>query len=306
MEFLKLLESIRTPALDQFFSLITHLGGEIALIVLALVVFWCMGKAQGLYLLTVGCIGTTVNQFLKITFRIPRPWVRDPSFTIVESARADAGGYSFPSGHTQNAFGVFGTIATMSKRRPARFLLWLLASLIAFSRMYLGVHTPMDVGVSILLALVLIFAVQPLFRDFDRQPQRGLWILLALSGLNVLYLLYAAFWHFPADADQALLSHGVENAAKLTGALFGMTIGYWVELKWIRFSPKASLPGQILKCVLGIGIILALKEGLKPLLGDSLIGGGIRYGLLTLFASAVWPLSFPLFQKIRKREEPSC
>jgi len=142
MEFLKLLESIRTPALDQLFSLITHLGGEIALIVLALVVFWCVGKAQGLYLLTVGCIGTTVNQFLKITFRIPRPWIRDPSFTIVESARADAGGYSFPSGHTQNAFGVFGTIATMTKRRPARFLLWLLASLIAFLATRTGLTAP--------------------------------------------------------------------------------------------------------------------------------------------------------------------
>lgn len=306
MEFLKFLESIRTPVLNRFFSLITHLGGEISLIALALLIFWCVGKAQGLYLMTVGCVGTILNQFLKITFRIPRPWVRDPSFTIVESARADAGGYSFPSGHTQNAFGIFGTIATMVRKRSLRFLLWLLAVLIAFSRMYLGVHTPMDVGVSVVLALFLIFAVQPLFRNFDQRPQRGLWILLALSGLNILYLLYAAFWHFPADADQALLSGGVKNAANLTGALLGMTLGYWIELKFIGFSPKAPLPGQILKCLLGIGIILILKEGLKPILGYSLPARALRYGILTLFASAVWPLTFPLFQKIGKRDDASC
>lgn len=306
MEFLKLLEALRTPFWDRVFSLITHLGGETTLIALALIVFWSVGKAQGLYLLTVGCVGTTLNQFLKITFRIPRPWVRDPSFTIVESARADAGGYSFPSGHTQNAFGIFGTISTMVKKRSVRLLLWLLAVLIAFSRMYLGVHTPLDVGVSAVLALILIAAIQPLFRNFDQNPRRGLWVLLALSGLNLLYLLYAAFWHFPADADPELLSHGVENAAKLTGALLGMTAGYWIDLNWVHFSPKASLPGQVLKCLLGIGLILALKEGLKPLLGESLPAGALRYGILTLFASAGWPLTFPLFQKIRKRDDSSC
>lgn len=58
-----------------------------------------------------------MNQFLKLLFRIPRPWVRDPDFTIVESARAQATGYSFPSGHTQNAVATFGGIAR-STRRP--------------------------------------------------------------------------------------------------------------------------------------------------------------------------------------------
>ena len=50
--------------------------------------------------MTVGFFGTLVNQFLKLVCRVPRPWVRDPNFTIVEAARADATGYSFPSGHT--------------------------------------------------------------------------------------------------------------------------------------------------------------------------------------------------------------
>ncbi len=301
MEFLKLLEAIRTPFWDRVFSLITHLGGETTLIALALIVFWSVGKAHGLYLLTVGCVGTALNQFLKITFRIPRPWVRDPSFTIVESARADAGGYSFPSGHTQNGVGTLGTIAVTTKHRGFKIFLWVLAALVSFSRMYLGVHTPADVLVSVVLALVLIFALRPLFRTLEDHPIRGLWILIVLFALNVLYLLYAALWPFPADADWEQMSHGLENAAKLTGALAGMTLGYWIDLRWTRFSPKAPLCGQVLKCLLGIGILLALKEGLKPVLGDGIWAGGIRYGLLTLFAGAGWPLTFPLFQKIGKR-----
>lgn len=301
MEFLYLLESIRNPVLDGFFSLITHLGSEIVFMALAVVLYWCVSKRQGLYLLAVGCLGTTINQFLKITFRIPRPWVRDPDFTIVEAARADATGYSFPSGHTQSAFGVFGCLARDAKRRGWAVAYWVLAVLVGFSRMYLGVHTPMDVGVSVLAALVLVFALHPLFRDLDAQPMRGFWILLGLMGINVLFLLYATCWPFPADADAEQLAHGVSNAAKLTGALGGMALGYLLDQKKVRFSPAAPLPGQILKCVLGLALVLAMKEGLKPVLSglvSSTWSGVIRYGLLAFFAAGIWPMTFPKFAKL--------
>ena len=107
MGFLKFLEGIRNPVLDVFFSLITHLGEETVFMAVAIIVFWCFSKKDGYYLLSVGFIGTVLNQFLKLLFRIPRPWVKDPTFTIVESARAEATGYSFPSGHTQSAIGNF-------------------------------------------------------------------------------------------------------------------------------------------------------------------------------------------------------
>ena len=164
--FLYLLEGIRNPFLDFFFSLITHLGSELVFMVLAVAIYWCVSKQQGLFLLSVGCLGTTINQALKITFRIPRPWVRDPNFTIVEAARADATGYSFPSGHTQSAFGVFGCLVRDAKRRTFAVIYITIAVLVGFSRMYLGVHTPADVGVSVLAALVLVFALHPLFDNF--------------------------------------------------------------------------------------------------------------------------------------------
>ena len=103
MEFLYFLESLRNPFCDALFSLITTLGEETIFIVMAILFFWCINKWEGYYLFTVGLIGTVINQFLKLWFRIPRPWVRDPNFTIVESAQEAASGYSFPSGHTQSA-----------------------------------------------------------------------------------------------------------------------------------------------------------------------------------------------------------
>ena len=103
MEFLRFLEGLRTPFMDTLMSLITQLGDELFFMVFAITMFWCIDKRRGYYLLSVGFVGTVVNQFLKLVFRIPRPWVLDPNFTIVESAREAATGYSFPSGHTQNA-----------------------------------------------------------------------------------------------------------------------------------------------------------------------------------------------------------
>ena len=120
MEFLKLLESIRNPVLDAFFSTVTHLGEETLFILAGLICFWCINKHKGYYILSVGFAGTVLNQFMKLLFRIPRPWVQDESFTIVESARAEATGYSFPSGHTQSITGSMGCLARASKKTAVR------------------------------------------------------------------------------------------------------------------------------------------------------------------------------------------
>ena len=106
----------------------------------------------------VGFWGLLANQFLKITCRVPRPWVRDKNFTIVESARQEASGYSFPSGHTQNIAGTFGAIGATSKRRWFSIVCIVIIVLVAFSRMYLGVHTPLDVLTSVAISLLLVFA----------------------------------------------------------------------------------------------------------------------------------------------------
>ena len=155
MEFLYLLEKIRNPILDFIFSTITHLGEETVFLALAIIFFWCIDKYRGYYMLLTGLIGTVVNQALKLVCRVPRPWVKDPGFTVVDSAVKEATGYSFPSGHTQSIAGTFGAIGATSKRRWFSIVCVVIIVLVAFSRMYLGVHTPADVCVSLLIAAVL-------------------------------------------------------------------------------------------------------------------------------------------------------
>ena len=96
MEFLYFLESLRNGVLDAIFSFLTLFGEETVFMAVGMIVFWCVDKYKGYFLLLVGFAGTVANQFLKMLCRVPRPWVKDPDFTIVESAREAATGYSFP------------------------------------------------------------------------------------------------------------------------------------------------------------------------------------------------------------------
>lgn len=92
-----MLESLRVPAMDGLMQAVTELGSEVFFLVVALVLFWCVSKREGYYLLTVGFFGTVLNQFLKLLCRVPRPWVLDPEFTIVESARQMPQAIAFPA-----------------------------------------------------------------------------------------------------------------------------------------------------------------------------------------------------------------
>ena len=66
MELLYFLEKIRVPILNEFMLLITKFGEETAFLVLALVVFWCIDKRKGYFILSVGFIGTITSQFMKL------------------------------------------------------------------------------------------------------------------------------------------------------------------------------------------------------------------------------------------------
>lgn len=305
MQVLYALESIRTPWLDTVMAAITHLGEETVFMVAALFVFWCVSKRHGYYLLAVGFAGTVLNQFLKLLFRIPRPWVLDSNFTIVESARAQATGYSFPSGHTQNAVGTFGGIARFTRRRWVRIVCIVIAVLVPFSRMYLGVHTPLDVGVAAVTAVALLFLLYPIMARSDSRHGVMAAVIGVMLALAVGYLLFVSLYHFPADVDADNLSHGVENAWKLLGATVGLLAAWWLDVRFIHFDTRAVWYVQLIKLVGGLVLLLAIRAVLKAPLAALLgagAGGAVRYAVMVLFAGAVWPMTFaPLCHALEKR-----
>lgn len=299
MEFLYLLESIRIPVLNELMLLITHLGEETAFLVIALIVFWCVDKYQGYYVLGVGLFGNMANQFLKILCRVPRPWVRDPNFTPLEDAIAEAGGYSFPSGHSQTAVGYLGCIAATQKNKVIRAVCIAFMILVPFSRMYVGVHTPADVLVGSAMALVMVFAFRPLM--LGKGKKNIPWVFAALLLLSVANLLYVELYPFPTDLDAANYESAVKNAYTFLGCFAGVLVVYLADEKKLNFRTDAIWWAQIVKAVLGLVVVLIIKEGTRGILdlifGCHMIARAVRYFLIVVVAGIVWPLTFPWFAK---------
>lgn len=302
LEFLRLLESIRFPALDGFMVTITELGGEAAFLAIAIIMFWCVDKLQGYYILSVGFVGTLTNQFLKILLRVPRPWVLDPTLKPLEQSIPEATGFSFPSGHTQSAVGNFGGIALVTKNKIVKAVCLFLAIVVPFSRMYVGVHTPLDVIVSVVIAVALLFILRPLI--FKHDGKLIPYILLIMTAFNIAYMLYVMLFPFPADIDPERLESARESAFTLLGALSGFFVVYFVDKKWLHFPVKAVWWAQIIKCVVGLVLVLAVKSGLSAPLAALLTeypGRTVRYFLVAIVAGIVWPMTFKWFAKLGKK-----
>lgn len=302
MDILRFFESIRIPVLNEFMLLVTEFGGEIAFLVTAIIIFWCFDKRQGYFIMSVGFFGTILSQFMKLWFRIPRPWVKEPGIAM-EAAVGDAGGYSFPSGHSQSAVGTFGSLALTTKNKIVRWVCIAIAVLVPISRMYVGVHTPLDVCIGSLISLVLIFAVYPLVyskRSYAMPIMIGIMALLSIA-----HLCYVNFYPFPGDMDAVNLLHGRENAYTMAGCIAGMIIVYFVDTKWLKFETKAVWWAQIIKIAVGLGLVMAIKVGTKPVLNAMLgeyAGRAVRYFLIVIMAGIVWPLSFRFFQRLGHNE----
>lgn len=296
MEFLYFLEDLRTPIGDFFFGLLTTLGEQTSFIATILLIYWCFSKKSAYSLMIVGFIGTVANQILKLTFRIPRPWVKDPQFTIVESAREAATGYSFPSGHTQSSVGTFGSIFYSFKNKAVRIISAALCLLVPFSRMYLGVHTPADVVVSIIIALILIFTVHPIINKIY-DTKNGMFILSGIFiAISVLFLLWVLLFPFPENIDPHNYQSGVKNAYLMIGVSLAFPIVYFLDAKVTKFQTDAPWAVQIIKFIVGLGIALALLEGLKLVFPSSgnLYGifRALRYFLVFVIAGGIYPMSF--------------
>lgn len=164
-------EHLRTPALDRFFSVITHFGdsgiGWIVLAVLLLVIpktrraGLCVALALVLDVLLCNCL-------LKPLVARIRPYDLNPAVQLLVAAPHD---FSFPSGHTAASFAAVGALYVSRTWywKPALAV----ASLVALSRLYLYVHYPTDVLGGLVVGLACGIAGGLLGQWLCRRFRRG-------------------------------------------------------------------------------------------------------------------------------------
>jgi len=283
IQFLQYLESMRTDFSVKLFEGITMIGEETILILLVGILYFAydkdLAKRIGYITITSMCLNNVVKNLVKR----PRPFASG----AVNPARAHtATGYSFPSGHTQTIATWSTAFAVLLKKAWVSALAGIAIAAVAFSRLFLGVHYPSDVIVGAVLGVVIAIGLSVVY---DRtEDMRKLY-----RDTCLLLLPFAVLFMIKADPLY-------NDFYKLYGMLVGLYFATIIEEKYALLTYDVVWWKKVLRVVIGLAVLLAIKEGVKLLdvfgiLHISLILDTIRYMLLVIAGFGVCPI---LFKKI--------
>lgn len=282
MEYLLYLQQLResVPSFlnEGILFLSEFMGGTGALAVIALI-YWCISKSAGSFMLLNFSSAYMLNQTLKNIFRIQRPFVLDPRIQPYTSAT----GYSFPSGHTMLGTAVYSSAAIWQKHCKWFVGICIFMILLtAFGRNWVGVHTPQDVIVGILASLAVVFCQYQMLLRLDKQPEK-----------DILVLIFSMIW-------AAALLLFIPESEKACGIFLGVYIGWFIERRWIHFEVSGKFFHRVLQYILGMGFVLVVYKVLMPLLAKP-FSKGLQTLLINLFTflavTALWPAVLKLCRK---------
>ena len=292
--------------LAEFLKKMTFFGELNTALVLMALLYWCVDKKLSVYLMMGWSGNRIINGALKITACAYRPWIRDPRIVPYGDSMTTATGYSFPSGHATNAGSVFGGGAVRKEfPRTLRIVLLIMVTLVAFSRLFLGVHTPQDVLAGAIASIVVMALTLKLMRWIEAHPGRD-WIVVCVgAGLAVLLAVYAAVRHYPADydAEGKLIVDGAKMANdtfKAVGWTLAYLIGWLLERRFVSFSTEVPLPRKLTRAVTGLLgfylVSLILVPGIKRLLPGP-AGTVVSCFVQMLYIAFLFPWCIKRFEK---------
>lgn len=299
----------------KFFS---FLGTENFFLLILPLIYWCIDANLGIRVGFILLTSNFVNEIFKLMFAGPRPyWVS--AKVIPFSAESSFG---VPSGHAQNAVGVWGMIASGVRKRWAWGIAIALAFLIGFSRWYLGVHFPHDVFLGWLLGGILLWAFMQFWNPVEawlKHQNLGSQIFIAFIVSLIVIVLGAVSvgrldgYTFPAEwRDNALRAGSlpapvsIESFITSAGTLFGLAAGVaWLAARG-GYQASGPVEKRALRFVVGLIGVMILWRGLALFLPDnadliSYIFRYLRYTLVGFWVSGGAPW---LFFRFKLADEP--
>ena len=283
----------------KFLEKMTFLGDSSTVLIVMAVVYWCISKDMGTYLMMGWSGNRLLNGMLKVTACVYRPWIRDVRIIPNAGSLASATGYSFPSGHSTNAAAVYGgCLVRTDIPRASRIVFALTTALVAFSRIYLGVHTPQDILIGVSLGLLVMVLTYLLMQWIAAHPREDVYVAAVGLILALLVTTYAAVKPYPADYDAQgkLIVDGMKMAGdtfKTTGRCIGFLIGWILERRFVRFTTRISPSRRLTRFTVGLFTHYAVSLILMPLITGGIPGTAgtlISYFFQTFYIVFLFPL----------------
>jgi membrane-associated phospholipid phosphatase len=274
IDIIRFIQSITSPFGDVIFQLISMTGEETFYILVISTIFWCVNKKFGYKLGFALLTGTIVNNALKSIVNSARPI----GISGIRSLRLEtATGQSFPSGHTQGATMFWVSFIIQIKKKWVYIVGISMIILIGFSRLYLGVHYPIDIIGGIVIGIIWTFISNYIF-DCAQKTGRPLILMIIILPMliGLIYLREKTYY-------------------AISGTVLGFYIGYLLETRYVLYEVKSTRLKQIIKLVLGLGILITLKGTLKVILPISILSDFFRYFIVGLWITVGAPYIFKRF-----------
>jgi len=280
--------NISNPFLDLIANVSSFLGEQTILILILAIVMYTIDKNKGFSICGSLIISLFAMSSLKAIFRAPRP------FTVISEIDgkrlATATGYSFPSGHTTGAASFYSALALAIKKRKISILCAISIILVGLSRMYLGVHWPIDVFAGLVLGITLSLIFYPLFEKAAVNENTKIKISIILFIITTIISFSLALLLDFEKIDPTAFTDFMKTMAFGAGGFYG--IAY--ETKNIKYSVEGTMTQKILRVIILLIGMLVIQSGLKYIFPESIyyIGSFIRYFLVGLWLTALFPLLF--------------
>ena len=273
------------------------------LIVVPVFIYWCIDKRAGLFLMFSYIVSFFINGFSKIIVCAYRPWIRSSKIIPAGGSIKTAGGYSFPSGHVMQSAPILGGLAVLYKNKIVFFICGAAIILTAFSRNYLGVHTPQDVVIGAILALFSVWIVSKILAYLEKNSDKENLFLISSVIIAVLSVIYAEFKSYPVDyVDGKILVDPVKMTRQVyenCGMVLGYAIGRYLEKKFIKFSPTGLKSKKFLVALIGLVIFFSMVGKLNHVMRDTFLGlhkGYFTAGVIeSFFSICLWPFVIKKF-----------
>ena len=282
------------------------------LIMIPVFVYWVVSKRKGLYTLVSYYLCCGFNAIVKLTVCAYRPWIRDARVHPAGDAITTATGYSFPSGHTVTAGPIYGGLAVVSWswKKFVSVILGIFLLLTAFSRNYLGVHTPQDVFVGICESVFWLIIVAKIFTYLDEHPEKENLLLLICFIVGWLGIAYITFKPYPMDYvdgkllvdPQKMMNDGYGDIC----LLIAFPVARYIEKRWIGFQAPGLKCAGLAAGIVGLIPLFLMIKFMRPAL-DGVLGthwGHFTHSfILVLYCIALWPLVIKAVSKTEAKAE---